>query len=165
VKPGSHTVLIKDSLATSTQLPITFTGNFEPNKYYTIFTYDTLTAAKYKMVETNITIPTADTVSRIRFANFAFSTTAMPNVDLFSVKRNANVFTNIAPTQVTDFIDHPGRITDTFYVRATGTTTNLTPVFTVTPTYKRSYTIVFRGRYNTTGTTGVARMLSLHTDY
>jgi hypothetical protein len=164
VDAGSRTILIKDTSATTTQTPITFTQNFDAGKTYTIFTYDTVNQAKYKIVETPIVIPT-DTTARLRFANFIFSRTPVPNVDLYSVKAGANIFTNVPVEGVTEFITYRSRVTDSLYVRATGTLTNLTPVFTINPTEKRSYTIVFRGRYQTTGTTGIARMLTTVTNY
>jgi hypothetical protein len=40
-----------------------------------------------------------------------------------------------------------------------GTTTNIASLNGFNPIRKRSYTLVFRGRYQTTGTTGVARSL------
>jgi hypothetical protein len=89
----------------------------------------------------------------------------VPNVDVYSVRRQANIFTNVSQTQVTDYIPYSSLRNDTLYVRATGTTVDLTPVFSFFPAAKRSYTIVFKGRYQTTGTTGIARLLTSFTDY
>ncbi|MFT3824051.1 MAG: DUF4397 domain-containing protein [Chitinophagaceae bacterium] len=148
VPSGSRTVLVKDTLPTSTQTQITFTNNFEAGKHYTLFTYDTVNAVKYKMVTDAIEIP-ADTTARLRFANLIFSgsAAAAPNVDIFSVRRNANIFSNIAPGAVTDFIPHPSApAIDTFYVRIAGTSTTLLQANSYSPTKKRSYTLIFRGR-------------------
>ena len=65
----------------------------------------------------------------------------------------------MAVTGVTDFIPVPSAFTDTFYVRETGTTNQLAVLNGLTPTEKRSYTLVFRGRYETTSGT-IARTLS-----
>lgn len=163
VTSGVRAFLIRDTLLTSTQPPLSFAESFEANQNYTIFMYDSLTTPKQKTVKNNIVIPD-DTTSRIRFANFIFTKTAVPNVDLFSVKRNANVFTNVAITEVTNYVPHPSaRNTaenDTLHVRETGTMNLLCSLNGFAPVRKRSYTLVFRGRYQTTGTTGVARLLS-----
>jgi len=69
-------------------------------------------------------------------------------IDIFSVKRNANVFTNIAYGTVTPFIPYASALSDTLVVRQTGSTTvNLDTLRGFNPTQKRSYTLVFAGRY------------------
>ena len=160
IEPGSHAVVVKDTLAGSTQTQVSFTSTFEAGKNYTLFTYDTVNSVKYKLVNDIIEVP-ADTTARIRFANLIYSSTPLPNVDLFSTRRNANIFSNIALSQVTDFIPYASNSVDTLYVRATGTTTNLTPLFAIRPTQKRSYTIVYRGRYGTTTPSTAALLRSL----
>ena len=163
VTSGIRAFLIRDTLSTTTQPPMSFAESFESNQNYTIFMYDSLTTPKQKTVRNNIIFPD-DTTSRIRFANFIFTKTAVPNVDLFSVKRNANVFTNVSITDVTGYIPHPSSSktveNDTLFVRETGTLNLLATLNGFAPVRKRSYTLVFRGRYQTTGTTGVARLLS-----
>ena len=76
------------------------------------------------------------------------------------MKRAANLFTNIPVTGVTDYIPYASSLTDTLYVRETGTMTQLAVLNGFNPTQLRSYTLVFRGRYQTTGTTGIARLLT-----
>lgn len=160
---GFNAFLIKDTLSTSTQVPLSFAENMQVGKYYTIFMYDTINSPKQKTVETNIVVP-ADTTARIRFANFVFSKVGVPAVDIFSKVKNANVFTNVSPTEVTDFIPYASAITDTFLVRETGTTNQLAALNGLYPTEKRSYTLVFRGRYQTTSGT-IARTLSSFINY
>jgi hypothetical protein len=161
---GFRAFLIRDTSSTIlTQPAMTFAENFQANNNYTIFMYDTLTSPKQKTVVNNIIIPT-DTTSRVRFANFIFSTSAVPNVDIFSVKKNANVFTNIAVTDVTEYIPYASSSktveNDTLYVRETATSNLLATLNGFAPVRKRSYTLIFRGSYKTAGTTGVARLLS-----
>jgi hypothetical protein len=166
VNEGLNSILIKDTLATSTQAQTFAVGTFERGKYYSIFTYDTTVSIKTKIVVDNIVTPT-DTTARFRLANFVRSGSAMPNFDIFSKKRNENIFTNVAVNEVTPFIPYAtGTLTsstDTIYVRATGTTTNLA-LFAVSttpspgPNYlpltrKRSYTMVLRGRLDANGST------------
>ena len=166
VTPGSRTINIKDTLLTTTQTSVSVTGNLEAGAKYTLFSYDTLNNAKALLVKDNIVIP-ADTTSRVRFANMIFSATAIPNVDIFSVRRAQNIFTNIALNGVTDFIPFfsGSPISDTLHVRAAGTTTNLASLNGFNPIRQRSYTLVFRGRYQTTGSTGVARTLTSFLTY
>lgn len=165
VEPGTRTVLIKDTAATTTQTPVTFTGTFEAGKVYTIFTYDTLNKAKAKMVETPIVVP-ADTSIRLRFANFAHLHTGnSPNVDVFSKRMNRNIFSNIGFTSVTDYITYP-QIIDTFFVTAAGTSTPiLDTLVPFSPTQKRSYTLVWRGRYLVNNNATLSRTLSSFADY
>lgn len=156
--PGNHTILIRDTVTTSVQPPLSFTANLVAGKNYSVFTYDTVNSIKYVLTEDEIVIPT-DTTSRLRFTNLIFSKTPLPNVDLYSSVLAKNLFTNVAIAQVTNFISFASKRNDTLYVRATGTTTNLTPMFIVNPTINRSYTVIYRGRYQTTTGTVMPRTL------
>ncbi|MEI9810546.1 MAG: hypothetical protein WDO16_23215 [Bacteroidota bacterium] len=166
VTPGIRSFSIRDTLGTSTQPQLAFAENLAANSYYTIFAYDTMSAIKQKTVLTTIVTP-SDSTARVRFGNFVFFKTGVPpNVDIFSKRRNANVFTNIAVTEVTDFIPYESGTADSLIVRSTGTTTALdTAVFNFTR--KRSYTLVFRGRYavNEAGTNTFPRTLSSFNNY
>jgi hypothetical protein len=160
---GSRAILIKDTLATTTQVPINLNANLESGSYYTIFTYDSIINAKSKLVKDVIITPT-DTTARLRFAHFAYSTAAIPNVDVYSTRRAQNIFTNVALTSVTDFIPYASAISDTLYVRETGKTVNLAGINGFSAITKRSYTVIFRGSYRlTTGT--AARTLSSFLTY
>lgn len=173
---GVKAFLIRDTLSTSTQIPLSFAENMQVAKKYTVFLYDTTTAPKQRTVETTIIIP-ADTSARLRFANFVYTPTGITAFDVFSVKKNANIFTNVQITDVTSFIPYPSGVTDTFYLRPTGTATNLqnfrpSPAGFVNvqavlnPTQKRSYTLVFRGGYRATATNNTTvRTLSAFIDY
>ena len=163
ILPGVRAFLVRDTLPATTQVPLSFAENLQVGKNYSIFIYDTITSPKQKTVETVYQIPT-DTTVRIRFANFIYNPTIVPAIDVFSFSRNANIFTNVAVTEVTDFIPYsifyptPG-VNDTLYIRETGTTINilklpLTGVFT----QKRSYTFLYRGSHRGT------RILTPYTD-
>jgi hypothetical protein len=98
-------------------------------------------------VPTNIIISDTGT-ARVRFTNLTYVKGGLPgNVDIFSKNKNTNIFSNVALAQVTDFINFPSRGTDSLIVRAAGTLTALDTA-TFSPTQQRSYTLVFRGRYN-----------------
>lgn len=175
VTSGFRAFLIRDTLSTTLQLPLSFAEDFKAASNFTIFMYDTITSPKQKTVQNNIVIP-SDTTARLRFANFIYSPIAIPSAfDIFSVKRNANIFSNVQLTEVTDFIPYDSRVTDTFYIRPAGSTTNLqnfnpSPApgaavniqAVLTPTRLRSYTLIFRGGYRATATTNTTvRTLSV----
>jgi len=142
---GNRAFLLRDTSSTTTQAQLSFANVVGINKNYTIFAFDTITAVKQKTVETSIVIP-ADTSARIRFANFIYHPLGMPPVDVFSLNRNINVFTNVSITDVTGFINYPSNIgVDTLYVRETGTTNLLAKVSVSSLTPKRSYTVLYRG--------------------
>ena len=151
VKGGLRAFLIKDTLLTSTQAQIAFSENFQSGqgKTYTIFMYDTTTIAKQLTVENTMVIP-SDTTARLKFANFIYNSGGTPAVDVFSVKKNANLFTNVSKTQVTDFIPYASGVSDTLLVRETGTTNLLASLNSFNATLKRSYTIIYRGSFKGT---------------
>ena len=160
VPGGLRPFIIRDTLVSSTQVPLAFSENMQVNTHQTIFVYDTINSPKQKTVIDNIVVPT-DTTARIRFANFVYNPTNVPAVDIYSVNRGTNIFTNVNVTDVTEFIPYASRETDTIYIRPTGTTTNLQNVtgstwadirLIFTPTIRRSYTIVFWGSWRTTNT-------------
>jgi hypothetical protein len=150
VQPGVRAFTIKDTLGTSTQPVLTFAQNFDPGKSYTVFMYDTVTAIKQVTVPTDVT-PPAEGTAKVRFGHFAYLKAGVPSpVDVFSVVKNANIFSSVAYTQVTDFIPFTAGISDTLVVRQAGSTTvNLDTLRGFNPSNKRIYTLVFGGRYMT----------------
>lgn len=159
ITSGFREFLVKDTLITSTQVPLSFGEVLQPGKYYTLFLYDSLTNAKKKLVENNIVIP-SDTTARLRFANFIYSPTSIPNMDVFSKKLQANVFTNVPVTSVTDYIPFASVPNDTLLVRETGTLVQVAALNSYNPIQLRSYTVVLRGRYKATSPTTIVPALS-----
>ncbi len=174
VTPGLRGMLIRDTLGTSTQPALSFPQSFDANKKYTIFSYDTSNAIKQKTVETVVTVP-SDTTSRVRLAHFAYLSSGLtPAIDVFSKRLNANIFSNIGYTQVTDFMPYAaansrntGLLTDTLLVRQAGNTTTNLDTMVFNPLQKISYTLVFRGRYATNGAGGgtIPRTLTSFANY
>jgi hypothetical protein len=169
---GFRAFLVRDTSSTVlTQPPLSFAENLQAGSYYTIFMYDSSISPKKKIVTNNIQVP-ADTTARLRFANFILNPTALPSgFDIFSVKRNAVIFSNVRETEITDYIPYASASTDTFYVRLNGSTSNLQNIdttgkptilniqATLNPTRFRNYTLVWRGSYrgvNNKTTTGAA---------
>lgn len=152
---GVHAVMIKDTLTTGPQTPVTVTSDFKPQGNYTIFMYDSTKSIKAKLVEDKLVIPADTGFAMIRFGNFAYSSTPIPNLDVYSFSKKDRIWTNISPTTVTDFIRYNATtVVDTFYFRPTGTNVDLIKL-AFTLTQKRSYSIVFRGRYSATRTVTV----------
>ena len=166
VQPGLRNFQIRDTLATSLQPRLTFAENMQVNSYYTIFLYDTVTAAKQITVNTPIVVPD-DTTARVRFAHFAYLPGGAPAIDIYSVKRGANVATNVGYTQVTQFIPYASALSDTLIVRQNGTPSLALDTLALNPTRKRSYTLVFRGRYRTNEANAAAnpRVLSSYVNF
>lgn len=159
VPSTSSKFMVMDTLATTTQVPVTINATLEPGQYYSLFTYDSINATKAKLVKDAIVIPT-DTTARVRFANFAYSTAAMPNIDIYSHRLGANVATNLAVADVTSFIPFPAATLDTFQIRETGKTVNLVSLNGFSAITKRSYTVVFRGSWRLAAGTTLGRAVS-----
>src|SRR5690606_26680744 len=84
--PGTHGMVVKDTLRTSTFVHLNFTINAQANTKYSVFLYDTITAPKQITVTTEYIIPTV-TSSRLRFANFwRVPVGVPPAVDIYSLK-------------------------------------------------------------------------------
>ena len=156
VNPGMRAFLVTGS---GTQAQLSFAQNMQAGKHYTIFLYDTISAPKQKTVLDDIVVP-ADTTIRLRLANFIYSPNAIPNIDVYSWLKQANIFTNVAVTDVTPFITYPSFITDTLYFRETGTTnTFIKATYSGGFTAKRSYTLLLRGSYRA-GTRPIQTVIS-----
>src|SRR5204863_1231693 len=151
VKPRLRGFSIRSTSTSPVQAPIIFSENFEPNKKYLIIMYDTTTTAKQLTFENNIVIP-SDTTARVKFANFIYNNTDVLPVDIFSKRRNQNIFSNVSRTQVTDFIPYASSVSDTLIVREAGTLNQLTVLNGFSPTPKRSYTLIYRGSHKGTRT-------------
>lgn len=144
--PIPQRITIRDTALVTTQPVTNFVTNLETLSYYTLFLTDSSIRPNALLVKDNI-VPVADTTARIRFANLPFSPLAIPNMDIFSVKANSNIFTNVRIGTVTDFRSYASALNDTLHVRAAGTTANLASINGIVATQKRYYTLVFRGSY------------------
>lgn len=158
VEPGLRSFSIRSTTAGTTQTPIIFAENLLTDKRYTIFMYDTITAAKQITILNNIVIPT-DGTARVKFANFIHNSNDVPAVDVFSKVRNQIIFTNVARTQATEYIPYTSAVSDTLIVRETGTLNQLAVLNGFVPTAKRSYTLIYRGSHRGT------RVLSSFVNY
>jgi len=152
ILPGARTIRVYDSAVVPMQTPVSISAVFDAGKFYTVYTYDTSNAVKALIQNDVFTVP-ADTTASVKFVNIIYSSTAVPNVDLFSRRRQANIASNIAPLASSNYIPHISGLTDTLEVRATGTTAPLAIINGFTFNQKRTYNVVFRGRYQSTSGT------------
>jgi hypothetical protein len=152
VRSGTVRLVMADTLTTSTQPAYNQSVTLNPNNYYTLFSYDTVNAAKYLLVQDFFpSFLPIDTTSGIRFANFMHAPAAAnaPSVDFVSA-RMGMLASNVPLTGVTPFNGRfRANVTDTLFVRPTGTSTNLYN-FPINTLPRRSYTIVWRGRFTNT---------------
>jgi hypothetical protein len=143
-----------DSLTT-----ISLQKDLEAGKYYTLFITDSL---KNQQDPTKIWVndinflPTDTTQYRIRFAHMILNDTAGKKVDVYSYRQAANIFSNISPGTVTDYLSIPATLfkLDTISIRRAGTSFELARSNNGSPYGKvRLYTILFKGNPgSTTGT-------------
>jgi hypothetical protein len=134
---------------------MTLTKTLEAGKYYTFFITDSLSAQQNP---TKIWVEDANFLSddttqyRIRFVHTILNDTAGKNVDVYSYRKAGNIFSNISPGTVTDFISLPAPTTlDTISIRRTGSGYELARVSAVSIVKGRSYTILYKGSPNVVG--------------
>lgn len=152
VYSGTNGVTIKDTLATTTQVPQNFVQDFGTGRSYTIFTYDLATSPKRLIVENAAVNYPADNLARVRFINLVYAAPA--TVDIFSTALNQKLWANIPVAQLSNYLTFQPNVSDKWYVRLANTTTNIDSlsISTTTLTPKRFYTAVYRGNYPTAST-------------
>jgi uncharacterized protein DUF4397 len=140
---------------------MTLTKTLEAGKYYTFFITDSLSAQQNP---TKIWVEDANFLSddttqyRIRFAHTVLNDTAGKNVDVYSYRKAGNIFSNISPGTVTDFISLPSPTTlDTISIRRPGTGFELAKINALSIVKGRSYTVIYKGSPGTTGSNVRAR--------
>jgi hypothetical protein len=81
----------------------------------------------------------------VRFVNL-LTDTAGKRVDIWSARRNANLFANIPYGSISSFTNQPFiNIADTLIIRRTGTTQEFARINTITLANQKVYTIFVRG--------------------
>ncbi len=159
VAPGQQD--IKVSLRGTTNFDsialVTLNANLEQGKYYSFIVSDNVVAAANDsariFVEDNFVTPAEGRVV-LRFANVLNDTAADKRVNVFSFRRNANLFTAVDANSITAFSNQPFiNIPDTLVIRRTSDpTVELARINTITYSNRRVYTIYARG--NTAMATG-----------
>jgi hypothetical protein len=150
MRPIAQKISIRDTALVTAQPVTNVVTNLETLSNYTLFLADSSLRPRAILVKDDMP-PVGDTAARLRFANLPFSPLAIPNVDIFSVKARANIFTNAPVGMISEFKPFASALNDTLHVRAAGTTANLASVNGFLATRGRYYTIVFRGSYRNPG--------------
>ena len=138
----------------------TITKTLAANSYYSFLLTDSLlTANESKQIFVQDNFVRTDTSHyTIRFVNAVLNDTAGKNVDIYSTRLAANMFTNQAPGTATAFISVPYTlVSDTLIARRPGTTFELARYTTVSVPLarERAYTLIYKGTPgSTTGTKG-----------
>lgn len=169
VPPGPQTIRITvNGVTTPDSVTIaTFTKTFTAGNYYSLLLTDSLlnsNDAKQIFVQDNFT-PVDTSHYSIRFAHLIMNDSAGKNVDVYSTRQAANLFSNVSPGTVTPFtVQNYTQLSDTLIVRRAGGSLELARINTAVLARQRAYTLVYRGVPNTTtGTKG--RSLIIQTNY
>ncbi|MCA6452429.1 MAG: DUF4397 domain-containing protein [Chitinophagaceae bacterium] len=150
----------------STRL-INFTKVFQAGQYYTLLMTDSITSGRDS---SQMFLPDAYTKPLngyygLRFVHAVWNDTTGKTIDIYSARRNANIFTSVKPGEIKTFNSFASntQLSDTLYVRRSGTQITLSQLNGVSFANQRSYTLVYRGDGNlATGTKARALATFLH---
>ena len=134
---------------------IGFTKNLVAGTYYSFFLTDSLFSTdptKQMFIQDNFA--RTDTLHYTVRLVHAIPNDFGGNIDVYSYRLGANMFSNISPSTATPFVSEPYTFTfDTLSVRRAGTLTELYKYTSVTFARERAYTLVYKGGPTlTTGT-------------
>lgn len=134
----------------------TINANLEKGKNYSLIITDSLLNASKDsariFVWDSFPVPANMRVG-LRFVHSLVDTAVDKRVDVWSARRNANMFAGILPGAVTNFTNQPFlNYPDTLIVRRVGTTTELARINTITFANTKVYTLFLRGDVRLTGT-------------
>ncbi len=152
-------VVNPDSIALTT-----FSKVITGGQYYSIIMTDNIKSARdsSKVFLQDVYNKPSNGNYSIRFVHAVLNDTVGKNIDIFSARRNANIYNNIAPGQIVNFTSFPynSQVSDTFYVRRAGTLQNLAISNTVSYGNQRAYTVVYRGNADLTSGTKARTLAS-----
>ena len=138
----------------------TFTKTLVAGSYYSLMITDsvlTTNEAKQIFVQDKFTI-TDTSHFTMRIVHAILNDTAGKNIDVYSMRQAANMFSNVSPGTVSAFNSQPYYfVADTLIVRRAGTTFELARLSTAASPIgrQRAYTLLYKGVPNTTtGTKG-----------
>lgn len=134
---------------------VTMSKTLEAGKYYSLIITDSvLSTSATKQIFTQDNFVISDTTKfTMRFVHAILNDTAGKNIDVYSTRVAANIFTNVSPGTVTDFTVQPYNfVTDTLIVRRAGGTFELARLSTATNPLarQRAYTLLYKGTPSTT---------------
>jgi hypothetical protein len=149
-----------DSLALAT-----LTKTLTAGSYYSLIMTDsvlTLNEAKQIFVQDNFSLQ--DTLHySVRLVHAMLNDSAGKNIDIYSSRQAANLYSNISPGTVTSFsTQNYTLVTDTLIVRRAGTTFELARANAVVFARERVFTLVYRGLPGVAPGGTKSRILSLY---
>ncbi len=173
VAPGQQQVKISvngfaSASPDSTQI-LTLSKTFGAGEYYTLFISDSLKSNPNASFVPDLFTKPLNGNAGIRFMHAVLNDTAGKSVDVYSYARNATVFTNLLPGQVSPIVSLGVNVgvADTFYVTRSAPAGTLLAnrivlaKLALAAANQRNYSLYFRGDANlTTGTR--ARTLSVY---
>jgi hypothetical protein len=168
IAPGSVALKISvGGIDNLDSIPVaTINANLEKGKNYSLIITDSLLNASKDSTRIFVwdSFPTPANIRvGLRFIHSLVDTATDKRVDVWSARRNANIFAAIQPGAVTNFTNQPFiNFPDTLIVRRTGTTTELARINTITLANTKVYTLFLRGDVRLTGTK--ARTLTWYTN-
>lgn len=124
----------------------TFNETLQAGSYYTLLITDSIRSSQdASRIFLKDEFKQVDSLTyNIRFVNTVLNDTA--NVDIWSNRQAKNIFSNVKPGAVVDFIQYPSSWTsDTLICRRAGTKTNLDVLNTQTLYGLKTYTLVYEG--------------------
>ncbi len=134
----------------------TVTKTLTGGSYYSFIMTDSLLNANEskQIFVTDNFVRTDTTHYTVRFVHAILNDTVGKNIDVYSPRLGANMFSNVSPGTVSAFVTEPYTLlTDTLIVRRAGGTFELARLPAVVFARERAYTLVYKGQPGaTTGT-------------
>jgi hypothetical protein len=128
-----------------------FTATLDKGKFYSVYIGDTVPNVRVTIKEDNLILPEPLTY-KIRVANFSMNNNPTDTFNLFSVRQNAEIITDVTHKNVSDWVQIPIPIlNDTLIFRKKG---NILPylVVSVPPNAaQRMVTLIAKGKTGVTG--------------
>lgn len=143
VVPNLPKFIAGDTLAT-------FTATLDKGKYYSLYIGDTVPNMRVTLKEDNLILPDPLTY-KIRVGNFSMNNNPTDTFNLFSVRQNAEIITDISHKNISDWVQIPIPIlNDTLIFRKKG---NVLPylIVSIPPNAaQRMVTIIAKGKSGVT---------------
>jgi len=137
----------------------TLHATLEADKYYSLIITDSINSPRdsSKIFVNDAFIPLTPGYFGLRFVNAALNDTG--NVDIWSTRNNRTIFSGAKPGSISAFTSqfYTSILSDTLFVRRSGTLIGLDTLVTVNFANNRSYTIVYKGNALTNKTSDPKR--------
>ena len=141
----------------------TLNKSLKAGEYYTFVVTDSVQQQKDSMqIWVRDSFPNiAPGFYGLRLIHAVLNDTANRSIDLYSARRNGNIFTNVKPATISNFVAFPynAAVNDTLIVKRTGTNFELARLNAVSFGNQRHYTITYRGHGDSTSAKRYGRNL------